>query len=171
MLGQIVINNESVLTAVAEIFAHGATGVGSNKLQRCGIGRRGSHHDGVFHGAMLFQLTHHVGNGRGLLTNSHVDTGHILTFLINDGIHRHRRFAGLTIANDQFPLPAPNGHHGVDRLETRLHGLRYGFTGDNAGSHFFNLVGHLGVDGALAINGLTQGIHHAANQFWAHRYF
>jgi hypothetical protein len=71
LLGQIVINDQGV-TAVAEVLAHGATGV-RRQVLHAADSEAGSHDDGVFHRAVLFQLANHVGNGRSLLTDRNVD--------------------------------------------------------------------------------------------------
>ena len=53
LLGQIVINDQRVLTAVAEVFAHGAARIGADVLHGCRLRSRCGHHDGVFHRAGL----------------------------------------------------------------------------------------------------------------------
>ncbi len=98
------------------------------------------------------------------MANRHVHTVHVLAFLIDDRVDRHRRFTGLTIANDQLTLAAANRHHGVNGFEARLHGLVYRFTPNHARRNFFNHIGELGVNRAFAIDRLAKGVHHAANE-------
>ena len=50
LLGQIVVDDESVLAVVPEVFAHGAAGVWGQVLQRGGVRGGGADHDGVLHG-------------------------------------------------------------------------------------------------------------------------
>ena len=50
LLGEIVVNDESVLAVVSEIFSHGTAGVRSQVLKGSGVGGGGGHDDGVFHG-------------------------------------------------------------------------------------------------------------------------
>src|SRR5690606_13673769 len=116
-------------------------------------------------------LAYDVGNGGSLLTDRHIDTGHVLTLLVDDGVNGNGRLAGLTVANDQLTLAAANRHHGVDSLEAGLHRLRDRLTGDNARRNLFDLVGHLGIDRALAVDRLTQRVDYAADQFGANRHF
>ena len=68
----------------------------------------------------LFQRTHHVLDGRGLLADRHVNAGHALALLGNDGVDGYGGLAGLAVANDQFALTTANGHHGVDGLHAGL---------------------------------------------------
>src|SRR5690606_37534197 len=60
LLGQVVVNDQGVLAAVAEVFAHGAAGVSRDVLHGGVLGGRGSDDDGVFHRAVLFQRAHYV---------------------------------------------------------------------------------------------------------------
>ena len=53
LLGQIVIHDQRVLAAIAEVFAHRATGVGADVLHGGRFGSGSSHDDGVFHRAGL----------------------------------------------------------------------------------------------------------------------
>jgi hypothetical protein len=67
--------------------------------------------------------------------------------------------------------PRPIGHHGVDGLQAGLHRLVDRFTGDHAGGDLFDHVGELGVDRALAVDRLAQGVDHAAEQLGADGHF
>ena len=49
---------------------------------------------------MLFELIHDVRNGRGFLTDGHVDTLNAFAFLVDNRVDRNRGFANLTIANN-----------------------------------------------------------------------
>ncbi len=75
------------------------------------------------HRIVLFELSHHVGHGRGLLPDGNVNTYEILPFLVDDGINRQRRLAGLTVADDQLALTPTDRHHRVNRLQSCLHRL------------------------------------------------
>src|SRR5690606_33689440 len=75
------------------------------------------------------------------------------------------------VADDQLALATADRHHRVDRLQTGLHRLRDGLTGDDARRDLFDLVGELGVDRALAVDRLTQRIHDAADQLGADGHF
>ena len=123
LLGQIVIHDQGVFATVAEVFAHGATGVSTNELHGSRLGSGSRYHNRVFHRACLLKRTHHVFDGRGFLTNRDINAGHVLTLLVDDGINRNRCFTGLAVTNDQFALTATDRDHGVNRLQAGLHGL------------------------------------------------
>ena len=55
VLRQVVVHDERVLLAVAEVLAHGATGERRDVLGRRGIRRPRDHHDGVLHRAVLLE--------------------------------------------------------------------------------------------------------------------
>src|SRR5690606_23956016 len=114
LLGQIIINDQCVLAAITEVFSHGAIGEGSDALHRSRISRRRRNHDGVVHGAVLFQLAHYVGDGRLLLANRNVDTLNAGTFLVDDGVDRHGGLTDLTVTDDQLTLTTTTRGHGVD---------------------------------------------------------
>src|SRR5690606_10585226 len=135
------------------------------------VGRRGGNDDGVFQRAMLFELAHHVVDGRCLLADGYVHAGNVLALLADDGIDGNSGFTCLTIANDQLALATADRHHGVNCLDTGLQRLRYRFTGNNAGSYFFDDVGGFGVDWAFAIDGNAQRVNDAAAQFRSDRHF
>ena len=165
LLGQVVIHNQRILPTVAEILAHGAAGVRGHILHGCRLGGRRRHNNGVVHRASFFQRAHHVFDGRGLLTDCHIDANHVLAFLIDDGVNRHSGFPRLAVANNQFTLAAPDGHHGVNGFQAGLHRLAHRLARNHAGRHFFNHVRLLGADRPLAVNRLPQGIDHAPHQF------
>ncbi len=171
LLGQVVVNDQGVLTTVAEVLAHGASGIRRDVLQRGGFGGGGGDDDGVLHGAMLFELAHDVGDGRCLLADGDVDAEEILALLVDDGVDGDGSLAGLAVADDQFALAAADGHHRVHALQTGLHRLRHGLTPDDARRDLFDLVGQLGVDRAFAIDRLTEGVDHATQQFGTDRHF
>ena len=101
LLGQIVIDDQGVLSLVAEIFTHGAARVGSQVLQGSGIGGGGRDNDGVIHGTGIGQTLDNLGNSGTLLTNGNIDAvqflGFILTvvetLLVDDGINGQGSFA------------------------------------------------------------------------------
>src|SRR5690606_20907132 len=156
LLGEVVVNDQGVFAAVAEVFAHGAAGVGGQVLHGGRVGGRGSHYDGVFHGAVLFELAHHVVDGRRLLADGDVHAGDALALLADDGVDGHGGLAGLAVADDQLALATADGDHGVDGLDAGLQRLRHRAAGDHARRHFFDDVGFFGVDGALAVDGYAQ---------------
>nr|WP_240592817.1 hypothetical protein [Macromonas bipunctata] len=119
----------------------------------------------------MFQRAHHVLDRGRLLADRDVDTGNALALLVDDGVDRDGGLAGLAVANDQFALATAHGHHRVDGLEAGLQRLVHGLTCNHARGHFFNHVGHLGVDRALAVDRGAQRVDHAAHQLGADRHF
>ena len=171
LLGQVIVNDQGVFTAVAVVLAHGATGKRRQELHGRRIGGGSRDHDSVLHGAVLFQLAHHGGNGGGLLADGDIDTFNAGAFLVDDGIDGDSGLTDLAVADDQFPLAAADGDHGVNSLEADLHGLVHRLAGNNTRGDFFQRIGHGRIDWALAVNGVTQGIDHAALQLRSDRYF
>ncbi len=171
LLGEVVVDDERVLAEVAEVFAHGAAGIGGDVLHRRRFGGRRRHHDGVLHGAVLLKLAHHAGHRRVFLPYRHVDALNAGALLVDDGVDGERGLAGLAIADDQLALTAADGHHGVDGLQARLHRLAHRLTGDHAGRHLLNRGRSLGLDLALAVDGLTERVHHSAQKTASYRHF
>ncbi len=98
------------------ILTHGATRIRSDILKGSRVtGTRGYDH-GVFHGAVFFQDINYLGHSRFLLTARHVNAGHILALLVDDGIHADGRLSDLAVTNDELPLSTANRGHGIDRL-------------------------------------------------------
>ncbi len=171
LLGQIVIHDQRVFTAVAEVLAHGATSVRRQVLQGSGFGGGRSNNDGVVQRAVLFQLANHVGDGRLLLTNGNVNAADAAVLLVDDGVDGQGGLADLTVADDQLTLATAYRDHGVDRLVTGLHRLVDGLTPDHARRNLLDRVSCLSVDRAFAINRVTQCVDNAAQQFRTNRNF
>ena len=73
----------------------------------------------------------------------------------------------MTVTNDQLTLTTSNGNHGVDRLETGLHGLVDGLAGENARGLELGTALLLGVEGTLAVDGVAESIDDTAEQLRA----
>ena len=176
LLGQVVVDDEdraalvlwsgglAVLARVDEVLAHGGARHGGDVLQRGGVGRGGVHDDGVVHGAVLLQRLHHAGHRGRLLAHGDVDADHVLTLLVDDRIHRDGGLAGLAVADDKLALPAADGDHRVHGQDAGLHGLFDGLAIDDAGRLELHRARALGLDGALAVDGHAERVHHAAEQ-------
>src|SRR5579875_94984 len=50
MFGEVVVDDDGMLSFIAEVLSDGATGVGSDVLHRSRVGGVGGHNDGVVHG-------------------------------------------------------------------------------------------------------------------------
>src|SRR5690606_14990989 len=136
---------------------------------RLGSGR--GNDDGVGQGAVLFELVHHVGAGGLLLTNGNVDAAAAAVLLVDDGVDGHGGLADLTVTDDQLTLATADRNHRIVCLVTGLYGLVYRLTPDHAGRNLLNGVAQLGLDRALAIDRITQGVNHAAQQLRTNRNF
>ena len=73
LLGEIVVDDESVLSVVAEVFSDGASGVGGQELERSGLGGGGSDDDGVLEAVLLLEKSDDVCDSGSLLANGDVD--------------------------------------------------------------------------------------------------
>src|SRR6185369_4697257 len=169
LLGEVIVDDQGVLAGIAEELAHGDAGVGGDELERRRLGSGGGDDDGVIHGAVLFQLGNNLGDRGALLADGDVDADHVPALLVDDGVDGDGGLAGLTVADDQLALTAPDRNHGVDRLEAGLHRLMHRLTLDDAGGLHFDLAEGGGGDGAQAVDRLADRVDHAADQGLAHR--
>ena len=133
VLTQIVINDEDVLTLLAEIFRHSTAAVRSNILQGRTFGRTCRNDDGVFHSSVAKKLACKLGNRRALLSDCDVDTDNVGIFLIDNGIDGDFGFTRLSVADDKLTLTSADRNHTVDCLDTCLERNVYTFSFDNAG--------------------------------------
>ena len=138
MFREVVIHHQRILPVLHKLFAHRTTRIGSDILQHRRFISRSDNHRSVFHCSMLFECCHSSSNGSLFLSNCHINTKQILPFLIDDRINSNRRFTGLPVANDQFPLSTTDRNHRVDRLQTRLDRHVDVLTRHHTGSNTFN---------------------------------
>ena len=165
LLRQVVIDDQGVFTAVAEVFTHRGAGVRSDVLHGGGFGSRGGNDDGVFHGAAFFELANDVGDRGGLLADGNVHAGKVLALLVDDRVDGDGGLTTLAVANDEFALAAADRDHGVNGLQARLNRLGNGLAVDNAGSNLFDDVEEFRVDRTPAVDRLTESVHNAADKF------
>ena len=111
---QIVVNDQRIFAAIAEIFAHRATSVRRQVLHRWRIRRRRCNDDGVGHRAFFFELLDQCDDGRCLLADSDINADEVFALLVDDGVDGDSSLAGLAITNDQLALTATDWHHRVD---------------------------------------------------------
>ena len=78
LLGQIVVDDKSVLAVVTEPLSHGAARERSDVLQGRSLGGSGGDNDGVLHGVVLLKGLDELGDGGSLLTDGDVDTVELL---------------------------------------------------------------------------------------------
>ncbi len=77
----------------------------------------------------------------------------------------------MAVADNQFALSPPNRHHGIDGFQSGLQGFTDGLAFDHRRSALFDGPRFFGGDGALAVEGLPQGIDYPADQFLPYRHF
>src|SRR5690606_1048917 len=70
--------------------------------------------------------------------------------------------------DDELALAAADGHERVEGLDAGLHRLVHALALHDAGGLHLEAAGLGGVDGALAVDGLAERVHHAAEQLLAH---
>jgi hypothetical protein len=177
LLGQIVVDDQGVAAVVTEPLTNGGTGEGSDVLERGGLRGSGGNNNRVLHRVVFLEGLDELGDGRTLLADSDVDTVKLLllvgtavpTLLVEHGIESDGSLSGLTITNDQLTLATTNGNHGIDGLETSLDGLADGLAGENARSLELGTALLLGVERALAVNRVSEGIDDTSEQLRADR--
>src|SRR5699024_6020906 len=170
LLGQVVVDDQRVFAAVTEVLAHGAAGVRRNVLQRRRLGGVGGHDNRVLHRTVLFELAHHRGDRRALLTHRHVNALDTGALLVDDRVDRHRGLAGLTVADDQLALTAADRHHGVDRLQAGLYRLVAALAGNHTRRDPLDRLGGCRLDGAVAVDRAAQRVDHPTQQRVTHRH-
>lgn len=153
----------------------GSTGERSNVLQGSGLRGSGGNNDGVLHGVVLLEGLDELSDGGSLLADGDVDAvkllglvvGVVPSLLVKDGVESDGSLTSLTVTNDQLTLTTADGNHGVDGLETGLHGLVDRLARQNARSLELSTALLLGVERTLAVNGVTQSIDDTAEQLRA----
>src|SRR5713226_8869509 len=115
-------------------------------------------------GAGSVQDLHHLRDRRELLADRHVEAEDVLPFLVDDRVDADSGLARPAIADDELALAASDRDHRVDRLDPRLQRLLHRSAIDDARRVTLDRPGLLGVDGALAVHRLTQGVHHATDE-------
>ena len=84
--------------------------------------------------------------------------------LVKHGVESDGSLTGLTVTNDQLTLTTADGNHGVDGLETSLDGLTDGLTGQDTRSLQLGTALLGGLDGTLAIDGVTESVNDTAEK-------
>ena len=141
-------------------------------LERSSLRSGSGNDDGVLHGVVLLKGLDKLSDGRTLLTDGNVDAvkllglvvGVVPPLLVEDGVKSDGSLTGLTVTNDQLTLTTANGNHGVDGLETSLHGLVDGVTGENTGGLLLGTTLLSGLDGTLAVDGVAEGVNDTAEK-------
>mmetsp|Transcript_7454 Transcript_7454/g.9250 ORF Transcript_7454/g.9250 Transcript_7454/m.9250 type:complete len:435 (-) Transcript_7454:852-2156(-) len=171
LLGQIIVEDHSVLSVVTEVFSHGSSGVGCEELKWGRIGCSGGYNDTVVHGFLLIKLSYELGDGGTLLSNSNVDTGERvgLGLLVNNGINGDGGLTRLTISNDKLTLSTPNWDEGINGLKTSKHRLGDRLPGDDTWSLDLSTGPGTIIQTGPAINRLSNTIYYTAEQLLSNR--
>src|SRR6202171_4585011 len=136
------------------------------------IGGGGRDDDRVFQRALLLQHLDELRDGRALLADRDIDAiqldllvaGGVDRLLVQDGVERDCGLAGLAVADDQLALAAADRDQRIDRLQPGRHRLVDRFARDDAGRPDVEAHPLVGLDRALAVNGITERIDDAAEQ-------
>jgi len=175
LLGQIVVHDESVSSVISEPLAHGAARVWREVLKWGGVGGGGDNNDAVLQAIGLLEDVDQLGDGGLLLADGDVDAVELLGLLallvesplVQDGVESDGGLSGLSIANDQLSLASADWHQGVDGLETGLHWLVHGLSGDDTGGFDVDSSSLFGVDWAFAVDRVSERVDNSAEELWA----
>src|SRR5215471_12548212 len=156
---------------VAEKFAHGAGGEGSDVLHRRRVGRGGGNDDRIFQCALLFEHLDELRDGGTLLADRDIDAIQldvlvllrVERLLVEDGVERDRGLAGLAVADDQLALAAADRDQRVDRFEAGRHRLVHRFARDDAGRLDVDPLALAG-DRPLIVDRIAERVDHAAEK-------
>jgi len=177
LLREIVIDDERVLSTVTEEFSHRSASEWGKVLQRSSLRGGGSDDHTILHSIVLLKSLDELSNSGALLANGDVDTVELLllvvgvvpSLLVENGVEGNSGLASLTITNDQLTLATANRHHGVDGLETSLHGLVDGLTRQDTGGLELSTALLSSLDGALAVDGVAESVDDTAEKLRADR--
>ena len=181
LLGQVVVDDQhvaagvvlgsglAVLAVVHEELANSGTGHRRDVLHRSGVCCGSGNDDRVVKGTMLLEGLADVGNRGGLLTDSDVDTDHILAALVQDGVDGDSGLTRLTVTDDELTLATADGDHRVDGEKTGLNRLAHRGTLDNARSFELDGARMGSANLAQAVDRLAQRVHDTAEHGTAYR--
>jgi len=175
LLGQIVVHNKSVSSVISEPLAHGATRVWSEVLKWGSISGGSHNNDAVLQAIGLLQNVDQLGDGGLLLADGDVDAVELLglitlvveSLLVQDGVKSDGGFTGLSITDDQLSLASADWYKGVNSLETRLHWLVDGLSGNDTWGFDVDSSSLFGVDWAFAVDGVSEWIDNSSEELWA----
>src|SRR5439155_4138502 len=131
-------------------------GVRGQVLEHGPVGRGRVHDDRVVERTVRFERGDRLRDRRALLTDGHVDALHALAALVEDRVDGDGRLARLAVTDDELALAAADGRHGVNGLDAGLEGLVHRLAGDDARRLHLEAPFALGVDRALAVDGLPE---------------
>jgi len=127
LLGEIVVNDESVLTVVTEVLTDNSTGVWGKELEWSRLGGGGSNDGSVAKSTFFLKGLHDLGDSGALLADSDVDTVETVSLwhasgetslLVDDGIDGDGSLTGLTVTDDKLALTTADRHEDITGLDT-----------------------------------------------------
>src|SRR5207244_2960039 len=166
VLRQVVVHDERVLPAVAEVLAHRAARERRQVLQRRWVRRAGDDDDGVLHRAVLLEGRDDLRDRGLLLPDRDVDADEVLALLVDDRVDRDGGLAGLAVADDQLALTPADRRDRVDDLDAGLDRRVDVLARDDAGGYDVDGAELLGDDLALAVEGAAEWIDDPADELW-----
>ena len=177
LLGEIIIDDKSVLAIISEVLTNSAAGVRGQELKRSRVGGSSGNDARVVHSFFGLEDSNDVGDGGSLLTDGSIDAVEFLIviilievlLLVENGVNSDSGLTSLSITNDELTLSTANGHEGIDTLEASLHGLVHRLSGDDTGSLKLNTLSLLRFNWAKTINGVTKGIDDTAEHTLSNR--
>ena len=168
LLGKIVIDNQSVLSVVSEVFSNGASRVWGHVLKWGGLGGSGSNNNGVLEGIVSLEDSDDVGDSGSLLSNSNINAikssewidGEIVEglLLVDDGVNSDGSLSSLSVTNDKLSLSSSNWDQGIDGLNSSLHRLVDGLSWDNTWGLKFNSLSLISSNWTFSVNWVSKGI-------------
>ena len=167
---EIIVDHQSVFALVHEVLGQRRTRVGSDVLQRSGIGTRGRDDAAVVHRTVLGQHVNDGGHRARSLPAPDIDADHVSALLVENRVQRDGGLAGLAVTDDQFALAPTDRRHRVDRLDARLQRLRHRLPRCNTRRGRFQRAG-LGRDNrSLAVHRVAERIDHATDHLVTDRH-
>ncbi len=180
MLGEVIVDHQHVparvlcvggvalCVVVHEVLADSRAGHRGDVLHRCGVGRSGADDDGLVEDPVVLERLADARDRRSLLADGDVDADHVGVGLVDDGVNGNGGLSRLAVSDDELALATPDGDHGVDRQDARLHRLAHRLALHDARSLELDGATMLGDQRPLAVDCLAQGVHHAAKHGVAH---
>ena len=158
VLREIVVDQEGVLLVVQKVFAHRASAVWRQVLERRRLRSGRGNDDGVLHRAVVFERLHDLSDRRLLLSDCYVDADDAFALLIDDRVDGNRGLSSLTVADDELALSAPDRNHRVDCFQSGLKRFFDRFAIDHAGRNALDRVIVRGLDVPSSIDRNSQRI-------------
>ncbi len=166
LLREVVKDDQDVLAVVHPVLPDSRAGVGRQVLEARRVRRRCRNDRGVLHRAGLVERVAGGGDRRALLADRHVDAADLLSLvaglpvvtLVDDGVEADRALAGLAVADDELALAAADRRHGVDCLDAGQQWLADLLALHHRGRLQFESSPLVGLDLALAVDGLAQRV-------------